>query len=576
MAVVNEDRYELSMAKGLYNAGSAGSNDTPDGFAQLLQNFIADGARLRPRPNFSTYSNYRNAIGNTTATANLELIDSYNVYEKNRRVWAVGGGVNLPTLIWQCSRGGTTSLGTLLSDDVGNAPLSAHGNSNWVIYSAGGFTFQGFNQYATNIYGATLTSGVKKFSAWNPAAPGNGSGTVTINNVAGAPNTKGLTFFKDRFFGWNNDTIYFTELATTSPGGLPEVWNTGTNFLRVPTNLPGCVVHDVMVYQDRLVVFTNAGLFSLRPLGLPADWSWATIDENIKVQAQVQCVQTRGVIYYVDDTGVWGYNGDNFNLISAAMMNWFDNRFDIQFTDAPRYNLYAVHDGLILVIKQPAAVFTGGGTPWRWDIGECNMFYYNFKYGTWCEWTTPSAINCVDVMGTACDHRSAVHGGLPTSWILMRLDGSMTSNTQFYEVDFNGFSGELYDRTNTFPVPGTNSDQIVSLAWSGKFNSGTPHRIKQMKDAYLESYYFGSSDPFNASVDWYVDDSAVISTTVNLKPIPSVGDKTKFTRFDAQFKYRECQFRINVTTNDYFEIKNVQILQQLEKDDPRRQPNETI
>lgn len=31
MAVVNEDRYELNMAKGLFNAGSAGSNDIPDG-----------------------------------------------------------------------------------------------------------------------------------------------------------------------------------------------------------------------------------------------------------------------------------------------------------------------------------------------------------------------------------------------------------------------------------------------------------------------------------------------------------------------------------------------------------------
>jgi hypothetical protein len=579
MAVVNEDHYELTMTKGLYNAGSAGGNDVPDGFCQLLQNMIADGQRLRLRPNFSAYTNYRVSTTAPTNTASLEMLDSYNVYSKTRRVWSVGGGTNQPNLIFQHFKT-STNIGTLLSDATTNAPLSAHGNSAWTIYDATSLlTHTGFAQFGTIIYGSTAGSNVRKFSLWNPTLSGNGDGTATHAAVAGSPaSLNGLVFFRDRFFGWFGDTIYYTELATTSPGGLPEVWNTGTNIIKVPSNLAGVAVQEVMVYNDRLIVFTNAGLFSLRTQGSPqTDWAWNTIDENIKVNAQVQTCQTRGVIYYADDTGVWSYNGDNFNLISAPISNYFDINFDVTHIDSPIYNVYPMHDGLLLCIKQPAAVFSGGGTPWRWDVGTCVILYYSFKWGTWCEWKPYSNFDVLDVLGTAYDHRSAVHGGQPTSWIFMRLDG-LTSDAQFYEVDFAGFSGELYDVTNTFPTPGTVSHPIQVNIVSQIMDMGNQWKYKYLKYAYIDTYYFGNTSQ-TLTYTWLTDDHTFFPDAggedIEIKPVDNLV-QTKFQKIGAGFKTREVELQLSVYTNTYFEIKAVHIIGQLGRDELRTYEDETV
>jgi hypothetical protein len=581
-AVNNEDHFVLDVTKGLWNTGSVGGNDVPPGYCKTLDNMVADGNRLRLRPSFSTVSDWRNNIPATTGSPNLEMPAYYNVYEPSKRMWPVGGGPNQPNLIWQAARGTNTAyLGTFLSDDVGNAPKSAHGNSDYVRYSASGFIFYGFTQFPAaptlpagsppQIYGATLaaTNGIKRLINWTPTNTGNGIGAVTVQDVIGSPPSRGLVYFRDRFFAWNKDVLYWTDLAITTANGMPETWNMPQNFTRVPSNIANVKIQEVMVFNDRLIIFTNAGLFSLKTMGDPkTDWAWNTIDENIKVQAQVQCTQMRGTIYYADDMGVWSYNGDSFSLVSAAISNYFDLRYDVQHIDSPVYNIYPVHDGLLLTIKTPKSVFSGG--LWRWDVSGVEMLYYNIKWNSWCRWSVHFDFQLEDIMGASSDSRTTVHGGNVTNWIMMRMS-PMTSNTQVYEIDFSGFSGELYDSNDSKPAFGGSNRAIFAEIESASFDVGTPHRLKALKYAFLDTcHHTGAVATLGYS--WDVEGTEIVGDLVTIEADAVTG--AEFFKIAGGFKFREAVLHLQYQGNDYVEIKPIHVVNEVERVELRSFPGE--
>src|SRR6185369_2963551 len=102
-------------------------------------------------------------------------------------------------------------------------------------------------------------------------------------------------------------------------GTFPEIWNTSANFADVPSSSTANIF-DIIPYNDRLYIFTDAGLFTLQTYGPQTNWNFTPEDMSIIVTQQYQvCSTLNNLIYFTDNNEIWAYNGKTKKSVAAPI-----------------------------------------------------------------------------------------------------------------------------------------------------------------------------------------------------------------------------------------------------------------
>jgi hypothetical protein len=132
------------------------------------------------------------------------------------------------------------------------------------------------------------------------------STTLTVASLfTGSVAMSCMVAFRDRIFAASENRIYYTELATS--GGYPENWNSGNNFLSMPSL--GSTIVSMIVNNNRIYIFTTEGVYQLYATGSPSNWEISLLSSTIKVFSKNAVALIKESFVYTDTEGVYIFNG---------------------------------------------------------------------------------------------------------------------------------------------------------------------------------------------------------------------------------------------------------------------------
>ena len=288
-------KYKLD--RGLWEVDSTGSSPPDESFSKVFTNLYvkADGS-LQVRPTSYPWISFNAAT--QAATLKVPLKYTVGLFSNTAPAKAL---VFDPEYNYS-----TTPKRAFVISQPGSGNTNAFAN-------IGNYFITDFVEYNGTIYFSTPTNGVYKITTFTWPGP-----TITPTAVASSPNLDGMIFFKSRLFGFKGSTIYFTDVTTTAAPN-PETWATSVNTVIINSTGATPKIYKLMVFNDRLMIFTDNGLYTLSIQGQPASWLLKPLDLAIQVNSFECAVEYRGHIYFVDATGVWMTNGSSSQLISEPI-----------------------------------------------------------------------------------------------------------------------------------------------------------------------------------------------------------------------------------------------------------------
>ena len=378
--IQDEEYFQIALGQGMYT--SELPSNIPDGFSPMAYNMVATGDSLENRIGIRRSSVDWKVFDNppaATASANAEKMNILYTLFPTRF------DSNLPAFAW-------ASYGTIVpSRAAASASLNfvrcagntgtGDGFMSCPITSNGIVT--GVTQYNDVVYFIINTVGVQKITAFTWATD-----QITYTQVASSAGATmhGLFTFKDRLWAYEGKNLYYTDIP--APGALPETWAFATNVVPfVGPNGAGRIKR-VIPMGNKLLVFTMAGLFTLLVEGPPASWILKILDSK-SVSTTNQCAfESKGIVYYINTSGVWATNGIYNSKISGVIED--------QFFLAKGYRTHTIvpyEDGLLISISKMHSASTS-----CYDAPTCRIFYTKLDPVAWTEWniqtksTTPNAL----------------------------------------------------------------------------------------------------------------------------------------------------------------------------------------
>lgn len=538
--IYGREAIEIEIGKGVYT--SELSSNIPNGFSAQAFNCIASGDSLENRQGFTPSSvDYR------------KFPTGYpQGFAHNFSQLSNGGDASLPVLGW--------------NDEQGNMYFIRGGYSGsgdgFMGVNPGGGVIGGICAYGNIIYFSIPGTGVFKITAFNWVAD-----SITYAAVAGSP-AGPLFSFKDRLWTWGTNRLYFTELA--APGGQPENWNGAANYIVFSNYLGNCNIVQVVPIGNRLLVFTDAGLFTVTVQGAQASWIVRTLDIE-STSRSAQCgFESKGIVYYTNSQGVWATNGIYVTKLSAVIED--------QFFKAPgdiRTSLHALEDGMLLNI-----VKYGAG---QIDTSGCRTFYSKLDPVGWTEWGIHSVhlyANPDNIYETYFPNNpyrlQQVHSISkkvstflskdPTVYMLVTVGNSTGPINQDVCTQLCIYDGGV-DKLHV-PIGSSTSvllEENVEIYLKTKFfDGGSSWRIKQGLAGFVEIYT--SDTNHNFETYWTIDASLGADRVRESEIIePAVGEGSNLCKIPADFQFRRAalSFVSKLQSNtSQIKIKNIILMQE--------------
>jgi hypothetical protein len=511
--ISGEEIYRVALGQGIYTAELP--SNIPDGFSQLAYNLVATGDSLE------------NRIGLRPSSVDFHLLmpgfpTGFGHYFNQLTTDDAG----LPVLAW----GNSTGVGNSFSFIRGAGAGAGDGYMEVIMPAP----VQGVAQYAGWIYFAMgpASTGIYKCTSFDWVA--DAMTYTSIPSSAPLSPLTGLFTFKERIWGWHGDELYFTEIAAT--GGLPESWST-TNFIPFRGTLGSSLIVNVIPMQNKLLVFTTAGLYTLLVQGEPASWILRVLDNGSFSTHPRSAFESKGIVYYVNTTGVWATNGISVTKLSGVIEDKF-------FLSKGRriHFLHEYEDGMILSIAKLAD--TG-----YLESDACVNFYTKLEPIAWTEWgihapegeTNGFADSRLCAFLSVSKKVSTFLSSDPTVYVLAAVTNSTAAvnlQTRMNLIIFDGGEDKMRDG------PGTLITTPVRVALKTKYmDGGNPFALKYAKEAMLELFTSDTRHMFNCS--WDID--ATISATSRISGRQDFidfasGRSSNLIRLPAEFHWRRCAF----------------------------------
>jgi hypothetical protein len=531
--VYGEEIYKIALGQGIYTAELA--SNIPDGFSAQAFNLVATGDSLENRMGIRPSSvDYKKTHTNIPSGFYHKFFQLRTGDAANPQ-W---GWVNI-----------TSGAASTMSFIRGGLPGEGSGDGYMEIDMSAIAPTTGICSYFDRIYFSVVGVGTHRITNFNWTAD-----TITYTLLGSSAGVYGLFSFKDRLWGWTGDQLFFTEVA--APGGYPETWNTATNFInfRGPNGYSGII--DVKVIGNRLLVFTQTGLFSLIVEGQPASWILRLLDGD-SISTHPNCAfEAKNIVYYVNTQGVWATNG----LYTTNLSRVIEDQF---FVGIGRriHTLNAYEDGMILSIGKLDDTN-------RLDAPNCRIFYSKLDPIAWTEWGIHNPDSVANTFGgnrlgfitSVTKKLNCFLTNDPTVFVLSYVTDSTPAaaqNTVFQLSIMDGGENKLYDRGLTLRT------EPLNLFLKTKYiDGGNPYADKRNKEAKLELYTSDSQHIITTS--WDADASSLASIRSASLTDFVVGGGSNLIRVKSDFMYRRCalQLKTSLQTNDsQIKIKDLAILQ---------------
>ena len=552
--VQGEEYFRVALGQGMYT--SELPSNIPDGFSAMAYNMVATGDSLENRSGIRRSSVdwkvYEAAAGSPKNPDSGKIGMIYPLFPTRY-------DSNFPAFAW-------TSWGLRVPEGTSMGPainfVRCPGNTG----AGDGFMsvalpalVTGICQYRDVVYFCMTGLGVNKVVSFDW-----GSDSIVRQEI---PSSSGGTFqglftFKDRLWAYEGEYLFFTNIP--SPGSYPEQWAFAVN--RIPFVGPNGAgrIRKVIPLGNRLLVFTMAGLFTLIVEGPPASWILKVLDSKAVCTTNQCAFESKGIIYFITNAGVWATNGIYITKISGVIED--------QFYLSKGHRAHAIvpyEDGLIISISKLSTADL-----LCYDSANCRIFYSKLDPVAWTEWniqtksTTPTPIGdrkmCA-IYGIT-DKVSTYLNPEPVVYALAYVSHStdtVASQPVLQLLVFDGGEDQIVSET------GAVLTAKVNLYLKTKnMDGGNPYNLKQNKRGLLEIF---TSDPtHNFNTSWEIDattsDGVAIRKTVNQDY--TVGNGSNLAQIPGMFHYRRCGliFSCDLNTNDtQIKIKDIAIVQNTER-----------
>lgn len=528
MAGSNEVPFPVTVGLGLYTAEL--SSSIPEGYCSVLQNFLAVGDSVENRFGFVQTSVDWHKISTTTFPDYIRL---YKMFENDSTKPVLGwpepssGNINFLRATDHFNAAAVTGDGYMLA-----------GTALSQVYSLATYRDRGY---------FTSNAGISRITVWNWSTD-----AITHASVTTAiTDAKGLVSFKDRLWCFKGNLLYYTDIAAF--GGYPETWAPATQQIPIDGQSGTGTIEQIVPFGNRMLIFTNMGVFTLTVAGAPTSWILKSLDARSSASSGQCAVEAGGLVYYADNRGVWSTD----SLETAKISGTIEDAF-FQSTWGLKTKLNYLDDGLLLSIT----AYWKSGTNIQLDCEKSKVFYTKLDNIAWAQWTIGSTVAtpsdfldyCIVEIFSSSDelYTQLVDG--PLHYMLVAVTkstGSVAASVQIQLVAYDSSRDSLR-------VPLTSStselrtDEIILSLRTRYVDADIKHRNKSIKYAYLET--FSSSALHELTSYWTLDDGTLtlgfdISEAV-------VGEGTSLVKIPADFRFRKTALNIDAKMqNDDHRVK---------------------
>lgn len=538
-----ETALPVPVGQGLYTAEL--SSSIPEGYCSKLRNFIAVGDSVENRFGFRQTTVDWNQISTTTFEDHIRL---YKMFD---------GDSTKPVLAWP--QPGSGEINFLRSVDKFNA--AAVTGDGYMLAPTGETKVYSLTSYRDRGY-FTSNLGIRRITSWNWTTDAITFASVTTAIV----DAKGLTSFKDRLWCFKSNTLYFSDIAAV--GGYPETWNAATQAIIFDGPSGTSVIRQIVPISNRLLVFTDTGLFVLIVAGEPSSWNKKILDARSSVNSEQCAFESSGLIYYVDNRGVWTTDG----LVTAKVSGTIEDAF-FQTSYTVKARLNYLDDGMVLSL----ANYWKSGTNIQMDVVKTKIYYTKLDNIAWAEWNIDSTEATVSDFADyrLCEVFSCsdkVYSQLtdtPIGYMLVATSKSTATVSAPIQIQM-----VVYDSSQDslrVPLTGSTSelrtDEIILTLKTRYIDAEIKHKDKLIKMAYLEA--FSSSVNHQLTSYWSLDNGSITLGFDIDEPVS--GEGTSLIKIPADFMFRKTALNIDakMQNNDHrVKIKDIIMMLHLKSNEP--------
>lgn len=540
---VDEVPIPIAIGQGLYT--SELSSSLPEGYCARLQNFLAVGDSVENRFGFVQTSVDWNQISATSFPDHIRL---YKMFD---------GDSTKPVLAWPQNGAGTINF--LRSVDKFNAAAVA--NDGYMLAATGVTTVYSLAAYRDRGY-FTHDTGINRITAWNWATDAITHASVTTA-ITGA---KGLVSFKDRLWCFKGNLLYYTDIAPF--GGYPETWAPTTQQIPIDGQSGTSVIRQIVPISNRMVIFTDTGVFTLTVMGAPASWILRSLDARSSVNSEQCAFGSAGLIYYADDRGVWATDGLETSKISGTIEDAF-----FQSTWSLKTRLSYLDDGMVLTL----AAYYKSGTNIQMACDKSKIFYSKLDNIAWSEWNigsteaTPSDFldYCLVEVFSSSDklYTQLVDG--PLSYMLVGVSKSTLATAAPVQIQLVAYDSSR-DSLRVPLTAGTSelrTDEIILSLKTRYIDAEIKYKDKLVKMAYVEIF---SSSALHELTSYWTLDNGTLTPGFDISEAV-VGEGTSMVKIPADFMFRKCALNIDakLQNDDHrVKIKDITMMVHLKSNEP--------
>lgn len=552
--IADEEYFRVAIGQGMYT--SELPSNIPDGFSAMAYNMVATGDSLENRTGIRRSSVDWKIFEVASGSPSSPNTDKLNIIYP---LFPTRYDSNFPNFGW-ASAGTVVPTGTAAGNNlnfVRCAGAIAAGDG-FMSVAAPAAVF-GICQYRDTVYFATGGSGVYKITNFNWSAD-----TITYQSI---PSSAGGTFyglftFKDRLWAYQDEKLYYTDVAAT--GGYPETWAFATNVIPFVGPMGAGRIKKVVPLGNKLLVFTMAGLFTLIVEGPPASWILRVLDSKSVCTTNQCAFESKGIVYYINTAGVWATNSLYNTKISGVIED--------QFYLAKGFRTHSIvpyEDGLIISISKLAAANIQ-----QYDSVNCRIFYTKLDPVAWTEWNIQTKSTTANALGTrrlcniysVTDKVSTYLNPEPVCYMLAFVAKGTDTAPEAAVLQllvFDGGEDQIVSEANTvLTAP-------VNVYFKTKnMDGGNPYNLKQNKRGLLEIYTSDQQHKFSTS--WEIDATTSDALAVRTTKVQdfTVGTGSNLVQVPALFHYRRCGLIFSTdlqSNNSQIKIKDVAIVQNTER-----------
>lgn len=552
--IPEEEYFQVAIGQGMYT--SELPSNIPDGFSAMAYNMVATGDSLENRVGIRRSSVDWKVSEVSPGTGLNTVIDQYNIIYP---LFPTRFDAAFPSFAW-AAWGNAVPTGAALNPSLNFVRCAGTADA------ADGFMsvttpqlVTGICQYRDTVYFSMISQGIQKITNFNWTAD-----TITYSSIPSSSGgtLQGLFTFKDRLWGYQNELLYYTDVAAV--GGFPETWAFATN--RIPFVGPSGAgrIKKVVTLGNKLLVFTMAGLFTLIVEGPPQSWILRVLDSKSVCTTNQCAFESKGIVYYINTAGVWATNGLYNTKISGVIED--------QFFLAKGHRTHSIvpyEDGLLISIGKLAS------TNLRYyDSENCRIFYSKLDPVAWTEWNiqtkstvpTPIGANRLCCVYSVTDKVSTYLNPEPVAYALMFISDSTettVAGSTLQLLVFDGGEDQIIDKTNTVRLAPVN----IYLK-TKNMDGGNPYNLKQHKRGLLEIFTSDAQHIFTTS--WEIDATTTDGSAVRQTRLQdfTVGVGSNLIQVPSLFHYRRCGLIVSTnlqTNSSQVKIKDIAIVQNTER-----------